>query len=483
MTAGSPAPAVATRPGNRWLVLVSMTGSLSMIMLDQTVVSVALPAMTQELNLSATGTQWVVNAYVLALAALVALGGRLGDLLGGVTTFRIGVSLFFLASVGCGLAPAGDLGEPVILLFRAIQGAGAALMMPASAAIVIGAFAAAERGRAMAIYAGLSQIFLAIGPLLGGVLTQTVSWRAVFWLNVPVGIAALILVQVARPTNRRIPGGGIRPVDVALLVSGIGLTILAIQQASVWRWASPLTWAVLITGLVCAALFVRSQLRSAQPLVHVGLLGRPAFLADNLVMGLVQFGLLPVILFNSLFLQDVLQFSPIQAGLGIMPVIAALALAAQIGGRMFDDVGVRRPVLIGLGCCLIGLVLWAVSLQTLSFGWQVPGMILTGFGLGLTISPVNTDALSRIPDADRSQGSGMVQTIRQLGGTVGVASISAVVLGLENRGTAAGSPEQVATAVAVGFGIAALAFAVALVVAWRLLSHERITATVEPAAG
>ena len=140
------------------------------------------------------------------MAALVALGGRLGDRFGGVTTFRIGVLIFFLASVGCGLAPVGELGEPVIIACRTLQGAGAALMMPVSASIVIAAFPASERGRAMAIYAGISQIFLALGPLLGGFLTQTLSWRAVFWLNVPVGIAALILVQIARPANVRTPG-------------------------------------------------------------------------------------------------------------------------------------------------------------------------------------------------------------------------------------------------------------------------------------
>ena len=153
---------------NSWLVLCAMTGSLSMIMLDQTVVSVALPTMSRELPLSPTGQQWVVNAYVLALAALVALGGKLGDRFGGVTTFRLGVTVFFVASLGCGFAPHGPLGEPWIIAFRVLQGAGAALMTPASATIVTNAFPAATRGRAMAVYAGISQVFLAVGPLIGG---------------------------------------------------------------------------------------------------------------------------------------------------------------------------------------------------------------------------------------------------------------------------------------------------------------------------
>src|SRR5690349_9382490 len=186
-------------PRSPWLVLVAMTGSLSMIMLDQTVVTVALPSMSRELPLSPTGQQWVVNAYVLAMASLVALGGKLGDRFGGVSTFRAGVTIFFVASALCGLVPHGPWGEPAMIAARALQGAGAALMMPVSASIVIGAFGPARRGRAMAVYTGISQVFLAVGPLLGGFLTQEFSWRLVFWLNVPVGLAALIMVRIARP--------------------------------------------------------------------------------------------------------------------------------------------------------------------------------------------------------------------------------------------------------------------------------------------
>ena len=199
---GTAAEAATPKAGNRWLILVAMTGSLSMLMLDQTVVTVALPSMSRDLPLSASGQQWVVNAYVLAIAALVAIGGKVADRFGGVSTFRVGVITFFLASAGCGLAPHGDLGQSWLITARALQGVGAALMMPVSAVIVMAAFGIKERGRAMAVYVGLSQIFLAVGPLLGGVLTEKVTWRAVFWINVPVGIAALILVHIAvQPTS------------------------------------------------------------------------------------------------------------------------------------------------------------------------------------------------------------------------------------------------------------------------------------------
>jgi MFS family permease len=190
----------------------------------------------------------VVNAYVLALTALVAFGGKLGDRVGGVRTFRIGVAGFFVASALCGLTPAGGLGEAWIIAARALQGAAAALMVPTSGAIVISAFPVQERGRAMAAYAGISQIFLAIGPLIGGALTESVSWRAVFWLNVPVGIAALVLVAIAKPAQATRPGR-IRAGALALLVGGLGATVLAVQEASTWGWDAPLTLILLGAGV------------------------------------------------------------------------------------------------------------------------------------------------------------------------------------------------------------------------------------------
>ncbi|MDO8209091.1 DHA2 family efflux MFS transporter permease subunit [Conexibacter sp. CPCC 206217] len=459
---------------NRWLVLVAMTGSLSMIMLDQTVVTVALPSMGRDLPLSPTGQQWVVNAYVLAMAALVALGGKLGDKLGGVRTFRIGVAVFFLASMLCGLAPHGSLGEPWIISARVLQGAGAALMVPVSAAIVIGAFDVRERGRAMAVYTGISQVFLAVGPLLGGVLTESISWRTVFWLNVPVGIAALVMVHIARPDDSRQPGVRIAARSVVLLVGGIGTTVLAIQQASVWSWGSPATLLTLTAGLALTAWFVVGQLRATSPLVDVRLFARRAFLGNLVVLGLIQFALLAVILYSSIYLQELLHLSPISAGLGVLPLIVAIAAAAQLGGRWYDRGGVRPPALTGLAVATAGLAAWAASLPQLEYALQVPGMVLTGFGLGLIMSPTNTDALGRVTTAERSQASGLVQTVRQLGGTLGVAIIGTVVLGLEHRGAQVPTPHESADAITVGFACAAATFALALVAGWFLLSRERL---------
>lgn len=467
---------------NRWLVLVAMTGSLSMIMLDQTVVTVALPVMSDDLHLDPTGQQWVVNAYVLALTALVAFGGKLGDRVGGVRTFRLGVAGFFVASALCGLAPAGAAGEAWIVAARALQGAAAALMVPTSGAIVVSAFPARERGRAMAAYVGISQIFLAIGPLIGGVLTESVSWRAVFWLNVPVGIAALVLVAIAKPAQVTRPGR-IRPGALALLVGGLGASVLAVQQAATWGWDAPLTLVLLVGGVAATATFVRTQSLVPDPLVDVGLLRRGPFLADVAVNGLVQFGLLAAVLHSSLYLQDLLRFSPVQTGVAVLAMVLPITVAAQVGGRWFDRAGVRPPALTGLLLSTAGMLVWTLALPYLSYPLQVPGMVLTGFGLGLTMSPTNTDALSRVAAEKRSQASGVLQTVRQLGGTLGVAVVGAVVLGFEHRGTQAADVRSAADAIAAGFAVSTAAFAVALLVGARLLARERVAADPVAAAG
>ena len=288
--------AVAT--SRRWLVLVAMTGSLSMIMLDQTVVSVALPTMAHDLPLSAHGQQWVVNAYVLAIAALVGLGGLAADLLGRARAFRIGVTVFFLASAGCAFTPAGAAGELTIIALRALQGAGAALMIPVSAAVVMSVFPVNERGRAMALYAGISQVFLALGPLVGGLFTEYLSWRLVFLLNVPVGLATLVLVALAKVPSTQVRST-VRPLDVVLVVGGLAMTTLAIQQAATWSWGSPLTLGLLAAGLAATAWFVLRQLRASDPLIQVRLFADRGFTGATVVMGLVQFGLLGIVLYSS----------------------------------------------------------------------------------------------------------------------------------------------------------------------------------------
>ena len=382
----------------------------------------------------------------------------------------MGMVVFALGSVACGFAPVSGWGETWIIASRAGQGIGAALMMPASAAIVISAFAPAARGRAMAAYAGISQLFLVVGPVVGGVLAEDWTWRAVFWLNVPVALLSLVLVRVAKPANVAIPGSRMRYVDAALLVGGVLLTVLAIQQSSSWSWSST-TRPVLALGVLFLAVFTVHQLVMADPLVNVRLLGRRAFLGANLATAALQFALTEVVLYGSLYNQQILGFSPIEGGLAALPLILGVAVASQVGGRWYDRSSARRPALTGLALAFGGLALWTDALPGLDYRWQVPGMLLTGLGLGLTMSPLNTDALSRVADHQRGQAAGIVQTMRQLGGTLGVAVIGTIVLNTLGTST---SRNDAAHAVATGFAASTGALVLAiLAAAWLLPKQPR----------
>jgi EmrB/QacA subfamily drug resistance transporter len=456
-----------------WITLAAMTGSLSMIMLDQTVVSVALPTMSRDLPLGTTGAQWVINAYVLAMAAFVALGGRLGSKLGPVTTFRIGVVVFFVASTFCGLAPIGHVGETWLIVARAVQGLGAALMMPVTATIVMAAFPESVRGRAMGAYVGISQIFLALGPLLGGACTEWLSWRVVFWINVPVGLVALLLVHVARPDNTRQSALSVTVSHVVLLVTGIGTIVFAMQQAGTWGWGSTRMLLTLGTGLLVLAVFVVIQLRSREPLVDVRLFRHIGFLGDALILFGTQFGMLAITLFAALYAQNLLGYSPVQAGFSSLAMILSLMVGAQIAGRWYDAAGARPPLLLGLALCTVGTLAWAAQLPNIEYLSKVPGMALTGLGLGLVFSPINTDALSRVASSQRPQASGIIQTVRQLGGTLGVAVIGAIIVAHEHPVTTL--PDQIAStahAMSIGFTVAAAVFAASLACAWFLLPHS-----------
>jgi EmrB/QacA subfamily drug resistance transporter len=465
----------------RWLVLIAMTGSLSMILLDQTVVTVALPSMSRHLHMGASAQQWVVNAYVLSLAALVAFGGKLGDRIGRVTTFRLGVLLFFVASAACGLAPDASL----LIGARVAQGVGAALMWPASSAIMVSTFDLRERGRAMAMYAGISQVFLAAGPMLGGLLTEWVTWRAVFWLNVPVGIAALAMVRVAHPDNTAQSGSRVSVTDLVLITGAISVLVLGVQQANQWGWGSAATIGCISAGLLGIAVFAWKQLRSHEPLLNVRLFQRRPFLGDATVMGLLQFGLLPVVLYSSIYAQNLLGYSPVVAGLAALPLVLPLTATAQLGGRWFDRAGVRSPVVTGLSVAAVGFLARAAATPSLNYWLGVPGLILMGVGLGLTLSPTNTDALNRSAAAERGQASGLIQTVRQLGGTLGVAIVGAVILALEGHSSGAAARQQAADAIAVGFLVAGAAVVLALLAGWGYLARGRQTAEIgnHPAAG
>lgn len=405
-----------------------MTGALSMVLLDQTVVSVALPEMQSELGLSDVGLNWVMNAYVLAIAAFVALGGRIGDAVGRARGFVAGVVIFALASLACGLVPSSPVGGAWIIAFRAVQGLGAAIMLPASSAIVLGAFPLEMRGRAMGIYAGVAQAFLVVGPVLGGALTQYASWRVAFLLNIPVGAVAIFLTLVAKPTEDI---GGQRRIDLRgalVLVLGMGSLLIGIQQAPSWGWSSAVTVLCIAVGSCLLVAFAVLQVGTPAPLIQLRMFRNRAFFADAILVLVVRFAMVSVVIFGAIYFQTVLGMAPLDSGLSLLPVILANVFIARFAGALLDRYGAKTPATIGTFLGLIGMALWTGALSTLELTWQVPGMILLGLGIGLVIIPVNTDALSRTPARLRGQASGVIATVRQLGGALGIAIVGTLLV-------------------------------------------------------
>lgn len=402
---------------------MAMTGSLSMVFIDQTVVSVALPVMQRDLSVSQSGLQWIVNAYVLALASTVALGGKLGDSLGRVRAFISGIVLFAIASTICGFAP----NQLVLISARAFQGIAAGLMIPASAAIVVDSFDIHERGKAMAIYVGVAQGFLAIGPLLGGALTEYLSWRWVFWINIPVGIVAIVLTYFSKPLQTITEKQPINISYALMLILGLVGLVFGIQQGHTFGWTSPLTLGLISGGLVLLVLFAYMQTKGEKPLIQFKLFNDPAFTADTILLFCIQFSMISIIVFGAIYLQDILRFSPLEAGFALMPIIISVVIMSQVSGRLLDRVGVRIPALFGTALIAIGFLGQAPFLAGAEFLWILPGMILLGLGIGLVMVATNTDALNRAPSQYRAQASGVVQTIRQMGATIGLASIGGLV--------------------------------------------------------
>jgi EmrB/QacA subfamily drug resistance transporter len=397
--------------------------------IDETVVSVALPTIQRDLDMSQTELQWVVNAYLLALAAFVAVGGRLGEIFGQGRVFKIGAVVFLVASAACGFAES----DAFIITARAVQGIGAALMIPPSGALVINAFSVKERGRAMGIYAGISMIFLALGPLVGGLLTQGWTWRAVFWINIPVGLVMLAMAAVSLPRDERDREARVDWPGAFTLVPGLVAIVLALMQAQTWGWTSAATIALLAGGAVLVVAFVLVERRSRWPLIALGLFRSRNFSVDNTVLALVQFALTGITVFGAIYVQDLLGFSAIEAGLSLLPLTLPLLLLAPRAGKVYDRIGPRALVAVGAGLLGISLIWAGLVLDQLDYWWLVPAYIVSGLGLALVMTPASTDAMNAAPSALRGEASGVMQTMRQVGGTVGLAIMGTVAATIQSN--------------------------------------------------
>ncbi len=419
-----------TRGANQKLILAAMILAVSMTFIDQTIVAIAIPQLQGDLSLSSTGVQWIINGYLLSLSALFAFGGRLADIAGHRHMVVIGVVIFATASALCGATPTSGAAEPWIITFRIIQGAGAALMFPAALAIVLAAFPLRERGRALAIFFGLAGAFTSIGPIAGGYLTEW-TWRAIFWINVPVAIASLVLIAISKPNNERHPA----PLDyrgAVLIAAGMGLAVLGLQQSSVWGWGSAATWLCIAAGIALLVGFVLYELRAKFPLMQIRTFTNRAFAVDNVILFLLMIPFIPLFFFASMYAQISLGESASETGLYLLIFFGGFFVATQRGGRILDERGARPTVVSGCLVAAGGFALWAHSLPDLSVSAQWPFIVVAGIGVGLVLSPANTDALNRVPGSRYGEATGITQTVRNFGSSLGLAVLGTVLI-LENK--------------------------------------------------
>jgi EmrB/QacA subfamily drug resistance transporter len=418
----------ASAPGgqSRNLILAAMIFAVAMTFIDQTIVSIAAPEIQKELGLSSTGVQWAINAYLLSLAALFAFGGRLADTVGHRRMVTLGVILFAASSALCGLTPKGSLAEAWIIAFRVLQGAGGAIMFPAALAIVVQTFDLRERGRALALFFGIAGALTAIGPILGGYLTQW-TWRAIFWVNIPVAVIALILIAVSRPTTVHRPAR-MDYRGLVLIASGVGLSVFGFQQSSIWGWSNPGTWACIVVGAALLVVFYFVELRTASPLIAVRIFRIRAFFVENIVLLTSNLVFIPVFFFASEYAQIALGKSPSQAGIILLYFFLGFVFAAQIGGRLLDRVGAKRPVVLGCALGAVGFWLWAGKVTGLDFGAQQWYIALTGAGMGLMLGPANTDAVNRASRLSYGEATGITQTVRNYAASLGLAILGTILV-------------------------------------------------------
>ena len=408
------------------LVLAAMIFAVSMTFIDQTIVSIAVPQIQRELGLSSTGVQWAVNAYLVALAAFFAFGGRLADTIGHTKVAVIGVVIFAASSTLCGLTPKGSLAEGWIVTFRAVQGFGGALLFPAALAIVVQTFPLRERGKALATFFGIAGGLTAVGPLLGGFLTQW-TWRAIFWVNVPVAVVALVLIAIARPsTTFRAARMDYR--GLALVVTGVALSVFGFQQAELWGWSDPAIGGCIGVGIVLLVAFVLVELRTDSPLMQVRIFRTRPFLVENLVLGVSMLAFVPVFFFASEYAQISLGKSASEAGLFLLYFFVGFVVAAQIGGRMLDRDGAKRPVVLGCVLAAVGFSLWAGNVTSLSFHRQQWYVVLAGAGMGFMLGPASTDAVNRASTLSYGEATGITQTVRNYAASLGLAVLGTVLL-------------------------------------------------------
>jgi EmrB/QacA subfamily drug resistance transporter len=423
---------------NPWVVLVIICLAQFMVVLDATIVNVALPHIQSALGFkSEASLQWIINAYTLVFAGFLLLGGRAGDLLGRKRLFLVGLVIFTVASLLNGLSTTSGM----LIGFRALQGLGAALISPAALSIVSTTFAEGkERSRALGVWAAIAIGGSAVGLVLGGALTQSFSWRWIFFVNVPVGIFAFLAALRLVPESKDEHAHQGYDVGGAVTVTGgVMALVYAIVRSSSHGWGSTQTVGSFVLAAVLLAAFIALELRSAEPLVRLSIFRVRSLLTANLTMFLVFSGMFAMFFFNTLYIQDVLGYGPLKAGFSFLPFTGGVMLAAGLASNLAPRIGVRPVAAVGMLLTIVAMVLFARMPVGGSYAIDVlPGMIVGSLGMGAVFMPLTLVATTGLEDDDQGLASGLFNTSQQVGGALGLAILSTIAAGqTTNRSAAA----------------------------------------------
>ncbi|HEV2943953.1 MAG TPA: DHA2 family efflux MFS transporter permease subunit [Solirubrobacteraceae bacterium] len=409
---------------NGWtLGIVSV--ALFMVVLDNLVVSVALPTIHRDLGASIQSLEWTVNAYVLAYAVLLLTGAALGDRFGRKRMFLAGMAIFTAASAAAALAPTTDL----LVAARAVQGAGAAIVTPLTLTLLAEAFPAEKRGMAIGVWSGISGIAVAIGPLVGGAVVQGISWHWIFWINVPIGIVMMPLA-LRWLSESRGPYGTLDLRGLALVSTGAFGIVFGLVRAQSLGWTSPTILATLITGAVLVAGFVVWELRASEPMLPMSFFAKRSFAVTNVASLSMYFGMFGSIFFLSQYMQNVLHNTPFQAGLKLLVWTGASMVVAPLAGVFSERFGSRPFMFAGLTLQASALGWLALMTSThLSYAHMIVPFIMAGAGMALVFAPSANAVLSSVRTDQAGQASGANNAIREVGGVLGVAVLASVFTG------------------------------------------------------
>ncbi|MCW2968777.1 MAG: transporter [Solirubrobacteraceae bacterium] len=411
-----------TNDDRRWWTLGAVCVATFMLLMDITIVNVALPDIAKDLGSSFTDLQWVIDAYALSLASLLLTAGSLADLFGRKRIFIIGLSLFTLSSLLCGLAK-----SPAFLTWaRAAQGIGGAAMFATSLALLAQAFRGPERGTAFGIWGATIGAAVAVGPLVGGALTQHVSWQSIFLVNLPVGIVA-IAVTVAKVGESKDPEhGGVDWAGLVTFSGGLFLLVFALVRGNAKGWTSALIVGCLIGSVVLLVMFVAVESRQSKPMLDLSLFRRPAFTGAAIAAFCMSAGMFAMFLYITLYLQNTLHLKPLETGLRFLPMTVVSFFAAPLSGRLQSRIAVRW--LFGLGLGLVGVGLLLMSRLDAASGWTalLAGFIVSGAGIGITNPSLATTAVGVVQPQHSGMASGINNTFRQVGIATGIAGLGAL---------------------------------------------------------